>query len=146
MIPRLIKINAWYALACGAFSLIVAPMIVDNALSAMGIDPHRMIQDEGYLLAVSFVRTSGILLFAYAITLRLLLRQGFDLNDLRAFFTLFAVGLLLWGGLFFIVLFTHSGILASVTGLGLLEWLVMPAILLFTYKADDRWESVRPKD
>ena len=146
MIAKLIKFNAWFALACGVFSLMVAPMIVNSALRSMGVQPERIMQNEGYLLAVSFVRIIGILLFAYAIVIRLLLRQHYDLEDLKSFFTLFAVGALLWGGMFFLVLFTRSGILASVCGIGLLEWLLMPAILLFTYKSTGSWESVKPKE
>ena len=134
MIVKLIKFNAWYALACGVFCLMVAPMIVDNALMSLGARPERVMQDEAYLLAVSSVRIVGILLLAYTLTIRLLLKQHFDLQDVRGFFALWAVGLLSWGGMFLIVIFTKSAILASVCGLGLLEWLLIPVVLLFTYK------------
>jgi hypothetical protein len=137
MIIKLIKFNAWYALACGVFCLIVAPMIVDNALVSLGARPERVMQDETYLVAVSFVRIVGILLFVYTLTIRLLLKQHFDLQDLRRFFALWAVGLLCWGGMFLIVIFTKSAILASVCGVALLEWLLIPAVLMFTYKKPD---------
>ena len=135
MIIKLIKFNAWYALACGVFCLMVAPMIVDNALMSLGARPERVMQDETYLLAVSFVRIVGILLFAYTLTIRLLLKQHFDPQDVRGFFALWTVGLLSWGGMFLIVIFTKSAILASACGVGLLEWLLIPAVLLFTYKS-----------
>jgi hypothetical protein len=134
VIVKLIKFNAWYALACGVFCLMVAPMIVDSALMSLGARPERVMQDETYLLAVTFVRIVGILLFAYTLTIRLLLKQHFDPQDVRGFFTLWAVGLLCWGGMFLIVIFTKSAILASACGLGLLEWLMIPAVLLFVYK------------
>lgn len=135
MISKLIKFNAWYAMACGVFCLLVAPMIVDSALLSLGARPERAAQDETYLLAVSFVRIVGILLFVYAMTIRLLLKQNFDPQDIRGFFALWSVGLLSWGGMFLFVIFTKSAILASVSGIGLLEWLLIPAVLLFTYKS-----------
>lgn len=135
MIIKLIKFNAWYALACGVFCLLVAPMIVDSALVSLGARPERVMQDETYLLAVSFVRIAGILLFVYAMTMRLLLKQNFDVQEIRGFFALWSVGLLNWGGTFLIVIFTKNAILASVCGVGLLEWLLIPAVLLFTYKS-----------
>lgn len=113
-------------------------MIVDAALKSLGARPERVIQDETYLLAVSFVRIIGILLFAYAISMRLILKADFDSQDIRGFFAVWSVGLLLWGGTFLIVLFTKSAILAAVSGLGLLEWLLIPAVLLFTYKNSTR--------
>jgi hypothetical protein len=134
MIIKLIKFNAWYALACGVFCLMVAPMIVDNALVSLGARPERVMQDETYLLAVSFVRIVGILLLVYTLTIRLLLKH-FDLKDVRGFFALWAAGLLSWGGMFLIVIFTKSAILASACGVGLLEWLLIPAVLLFIYKS-----------
>jgi len=135
VIIKLIKSNAWYALACGVFCLMVAPMIVDNALVSLGARPERVMQDETYLLAVSFVRIVGILLFTYALALRLLLKRHFDVQNIRGFFALWSVGLLNWGGMFLIVIFTKSAILASACGVGLLEWLLIPAVLLFTYKS-----------
>lgn len=146
MIMKLIKFNAWFALACGVFCLMVAPLIVDYGLVSLGMRENRIVQDESYLLAVSFVRIVGILLFSYALMLRLLLKQGFDSNDVRSFFGLFAVGLLVWGGMFLFLIFTKSPLLALVAGVALLEWLMLPATMLFEYKKTDSWKAVKPQD
>jgi len=138
MIIKLIKFNAWYALACGVFCLMVAPRIVDSALMSLGARPERAMQDETYLLAVSFVRIAGVLLFAYTLAMRLLLKKDFNLQDIRGFFALWSVGLLSWGGMLLIVVFTKSAILASACGIGLLEWLLIPIVLLFTFKNPGR--------
>ena len=146
MIARLIRFNSWYAFACAVFCLLVAPLIVDQALVAMGVKANRIVHDQSYLLAVSFIRVIGILLFAYAMAVRLILKRNFDPEDLKAFFALFAVGLVLWGGMFIFVIFTRSVLLAAIAALGLLEWLLVPVVLLFEYKKPQSWKSVKPDD
>ncbi len=138
MIVNLIKLNAWFAFACGLFCLLMAPTIVDSVLTSLGARPERVLQDEAYLVSVSFIRVIGILLFVYAMTMRLLLKKNFDVQDIRGFFALWSVGLLTWGGAFLIVIFTKSAVLASACGFALLEWLFIPALLLFTYKKPDQ--------
>ncbi len=140
LIIKLVKFNAWYALACGIFCLMIASIIVDSALLSLGVRPERILQDETYLLAVSFVRIVGILFIAYSLVVRMLLRQHFDLENLRADFALWAAGLLVWGGIFLILMFTKSAILASACGIGLLEWLLIPAVMLFSYKNTGNWK------
>ncbi|MFH2056952.1 MAG: hypothetical protein ABIJ61_13420, partial [bacterium] len=66
--------------------------------------------------------------------------------DLRAFFALFAVGVVLWGGMFVFVVFTRNVLLAAIAGFGLLEWLLAGAALLFEYKQPQSWQAVRPAD
>jgi hypothetical protein len=146
MVVKLLRFNSWYAFACGVFCLMVAGMIVDQSLMALGLKPQQIIHDQTYLFAVSFVRIVGIALFAYAMAVRLVLRQGFDPEDLRSFFALLAVGAVLWGGMFIFVIFTKSVLLAAITGLGLLEWLSAAALLLFEYKKPQSWEAVRPDE
>lgn len=144
MVNRLLKFNSWYAFACGIFCLIVAGQIVDQTLLSRGLKPQQIVHDQNFLLAVSFVRIIGILLFAYAMAVRIILRNNFNPENLRAFFSLFAVGAVLWGGMFIFVMFTRSVLLASVSGLGFLEWLLAAALLLFEYKKPQSWEAVRP--
>ncbi|MFH2055955.1 MAG: hypothetical protein ABIJ61_08355, partial [bacterium] len=120
MVVKLLKFNSWYAFACGVFCLMVAGLIVDQSLIALGLKPQQIVHDETYLFAVSFVRVVGIALFAYAMAVRLILRRNFDPEDLRAFFALFAVGVVLWGGMFVFVVFTRSVLLAAIAGIGLL--------------------------
>ncbi len=146
VIAKLIKLNCWYAFACAVFCLMVAPLVVDQALVAMGVKANRIVHDQSYLLAVSFVRVIGVLLFAYAMAVRLILKRNFDPDNLKAFFALFAVGLVLWGGMFIFVIFTKSVLLAAIAALGLLEWLIVLAVLLFEYKKPQSWESVKPDD
>jgi hypothetical protein len=141
----LVKFNAWYAFACGVFCLIVAEQIVDLSLVSMGLKPQRIIRDENYLLAVSFVRVVGVLLFAYAMAMRVIVQRAFDPDNLKSFFALFAVGLVLWAGMFIFVIFTRSVLLATVAGFGLVEWLVMGALMLFEYKKPQSWQAVKPE-
>jgi hypothetical protein len=146
MMIRLIKFNAWFALACGVFCLMVAPLIVDNAVVSMGARADGIIPNETYLAAVTFVRIVGILLFAYSLIVRLVIRQHFDPENLKSVFALWSVGLLVWGGMFLFVLFTKSAALASACGVGLLEWLAIPAVMLFTYKNTENWQAAPRKD
>ncbi len=145
MIRTLIKFNAWYAFACGVMLLLVAPMIVNEALIAQGALPNRILSSQSYITAVTFARCLGVVLFVYAFLLRMLLKAEFDLDNLRAFFTLFAVGALLWGGMLLFIVSTRSVWLNLVTGIGLLEWLIAPVWLLFNYKQQQDWEPVKPK-
>ena len=144
VILKFIKFNAWFAFACGLFALIVSPLIVDSALTSLGLRPERIQQDEAYLLAVSFERIVGILLVAYALIVRLLLKANFDVDNIRSFFALFGVGVLVWGGTFLFILSTRNPLLASIVGIGFLEWLLIPAVLLFTYKSTENWKAVKP--
>jgi hypothetical protein len=146
MVLKLLKFNSWYAFACGIFCLMVADLIVDQSLISMGVKAQRIFRDETYLLAVSFVRVIGVALFAYAMLVRLLLRRNFDPENLRAFFGLFAAGAVLWGGMFLFLTFTGSLLLSAIAGIGLLEWLLTVAVLLFEYNKPQRWQSVRPGD
>jgi hypothetical protein len=146
VVIKLLKFNSWYAFACGVFCLMVAGMIVDQSLIALGLKPQQIVRDETYLFAVSFVRIVGIALFAYAMAVRLVLRRDFDPEDLRSFFALLAVGAVLWGGMFVFVVFTKSVLLAAIAGFGLLEWLLSAALLLFEYKKPQSWEAVRPEE
>lgn len=146
MIVKLIKLNAWYAFACGIFCLIVAPLVVDQTLISLGIKAQLIQRDSTYLAAVSFVRVIGILLFVYAMALRLILKRAFNPDNLREFFALFGVGLVLWGGMLIFVVFTRSVLLAAISALGLLEWLALAALLLFEYKKPESWEAIRPED
>jgi hypothetical protein len=146
MVVRLIKLNAWFAFACGVFCLMVAPMIVDYGLVSLGLRKDRIIQDESYLLATTFIRMVGVLLFAYALMLRLVLKHSFDPENVRSFLGLFAVGLLVWGGMFLFLILIRSPLLAFLAGVGLLEWLLVAAILLFEYKKTEDWHSVKPKE
>jgi hypothetical protein len=146
VVIKLIKLNAWYAFACGVFCLIVASLVVDQTLISLGVKAQLIQHDRTYLAAVSFVRVIGILLFVYAMSLRLILRRGFDPDNLREFFALFAVGMVLWGGMLVFVVFTRSVLLAAIAAVGLLEWLAVALLLLFEYKKQGSWESVRPED
>jgi len=146
MVVKLLKFNSWYAFACGVFCLMVAGLIVDQSLISLGVKPNRILHDEIYLLAVSFVRVVGVALFAYAMAVRLVLRRNFDPENLRSFFALFASGAVLWGGMFIFVVFTKSVLLAAIAGIGLLEWLLSAALLLFEYKKPQSWEAVRPEE
>ena len=58
----------------------------------------------------------------------------------------FAAGAVLWGGMFLFVIFTGSLLLAAIAGVGLLEWLLIAAVLLFEYNKPQSWQSVRPGD
>lgn len=142
----LFKLNAWYAFACGVFCLILAPQVVTNALVGLGVPPRRIAADEAFLTAVSLVRVCGVLFFGYAFLMRIVLKGQFGLERLRLVFTVFAVGLLVWGGAFLFLLSLRSPILASVTGLGLLESVLIPVAVLFEYKKQSEWKSVRPED
>jgi len=144
-LERLIKLNAWYAFACGIMSLIVAPLLVNEALRSLGILPGRIIMDRNYIVAVTFVRCLGVLLLVYTFLIRMLLRAQFDLEDLRKYFTLFAVGALLWGGMLLFVVSTKSIWLNIAAGIGLLEWLISPVWLIFNYKQQDSWKPVKPE-
>lgn len=146
MVVKLLKFNSWYAFACGVFCLMVAGLIVDQSLISLGVKSNRILHDETYLLAVSFVRVVGVALFAYAMAVRLVLRRNFDPENLRSFFALFASGAVLWGGMFIFVVFTKSVLLAAIAGIGLLEWLLSAALLLFEYKKPQSWEAVRPEE
>jgi hypothetical protein len=145
-LERLIKFNAWYAFACGIFSLVVAPMLVNEAVVSMGVMPERIYTNETYVVAVTFVRCAGVLFLTYTFLIRMLLKSGFDLRDLRKYFTLLAVGVLLWGGILLLVVTTKSIWLNIVAAIGLLEWLISPVWMIFNYNQSEEWKSVKPGD
>ena len=107
-LERLIKINAWYAFACGIFALMVAPMVVKEALLSMGLKPEHIYTNETFFVATTFVRSVGVLLLCFTFLVRMLLKSQFDLHNLRQYFTLLAVGALLWGGTLIFVVSTRS--------------------------------------
>lgn len=146
MVVKLIKLNAWYASACGIFSLLVAGMIVDQTLVSLGIRSEHIMRNETYLAAVSFVRVIGVLMFVFAMALRYILRGGLDTDNLKAFFGLYLIGLVLWAGMLVFVIFTRSVLLAAIAAVGLLEWLLILVALLFEYKKPESWQDVRPGD
>jgi hypothetical protein len=86
------------------------------------------------------------LLIGYALVVRIILGREFDPENLKQFFALFAVGLLVWGGMLIFVSFVKSVLLATIAAVGLLEWLLAPAVLLFEYKKQGSWEAVKPED
>lgn len=143
MLPKLIKFNAWLAFACGVFALIMAPQIIDTAAVAMGQRPDRLSRDEVYFVAVSLLRVCGILLLAYSTLVRIVHKSFDPLEHVRVTLTIFAIGLLVWGGTLLVLLPTKSAILLSVVAVALLEWLAVPLWLLFNYKKTDDWKSVR---
>ncbi len=146
MVIKLIKFNAWFAFACGVFCLIVAPLVVDQTLISLGVKAQLIQRDQTYLAAVSFVRVIGIMLFVFAMALRFILKRKLDPENLREFFGLFAIGAVLWGGMLIFVIFTKSVLLAAISAVGLLAWLLAAVALLFEYKQPQSWESVRPGD
>jgi uncharacterized membrane protein (GlpM family) len=146
LFPLLMAISAWIAFACGVFCLIVAGMIVDQTLISLGVKAERIRHDQTYLAAVRFVRVIGILLFAYAMALRYIVGRSLDPNNLRSFFGLYLIGLVLWAGMLTFLIFTRSVLLAAIAAGGLLEWLVIAVVLLFEYKKPQSWEPVRPDD
>jgi len=146
MILRLIKFNSWFAFACAVFCLLVAPLIVDHSLMSLGVKKIRIMQDETYLIAVTLIRVIGVLLFAYAMSLRLVVKYGFDPENLKQFFSLFAVGLIAWGGMLILLISVKSVMLAAISAFGLLEWLIIPVLLLFEYKKTDSWKAVPPEE
>ena len=140
---RLIKFSIWYTFACGIFALIVPHLITNDALIALGERSGRVVPDSTYIVAVSVVRVSALLFLAFAMSLKLIIRQGWTLDDLKMTLTIVAINLLVWGGSFIFLLSTKSAVLLSVTGLALLLWLIIPLLLLFDYKKTDSWESVK---
>jgi hypothetical protein len=146
MVVRLIKFNAWIAFACGIFCLLVAGLIVDQTLMSLGLKAQQILRQETYLAAVSFVRVIGVLLFAYAMAVRYVLAHGFAADKLRAFFGLFAIGVVLWTGMLIFLVFTKSVLLAAIAAFGLLEWLLVAVALLFEHKKPQSWQAVRPGD
>jgi len=145
-VERLVKINAWYAFACGIFALIVAPLVVNEALLSMRLKPEHIYSNETFFAAVTFVRITGVLLLCYTFLVRMLLKSQFDLHDLRKFFTLLAVGVLLWGGMLLFIVSTRSIWLNMVVAIGFLEWLISPVWMIFNYNQREEWKSVRPGD
>ncbi len=143
-VERLVKINAWYAFACGIFALIVAPTIVNEALLSMGLKPEHIVPNQMYITAVTFVRGLGVLLLVYTFLIRILMKTEFDLKNLRQYFTLLAVGVLLWGGILLFIVSTRSIWLNVVASVGLLEWLISPVWMIFNYKQREDWRPVRP--
>ncbi len=143
MLLKLIKFNAWLAFACGVFALILAPQIVDSAAVAMGQRPDRVSRDEVYLVAVSLLRVCGILLLAFSTLVRIVLKSFDPLEHVRVTLTVFAIGLLVWGGTLLFLIPTKSAILLTVIAVALLEWLAIPLWLLFNYKKTDDWKSVK---
>jgi hypothetical protein len=142
---RLIKFCIWYTFACGVFALIVPHLLVNDALASMGERVGRISTDSGYLLSVSTLRVAGLLFFAFAMTLNLLIKQGWTLENLKLTMTIVAINLLIWAGAFVFLLSSKSAIALSIIGLVLLLWLIIPVLLLFDYKKTDSWESVKPK-
>lgn len=142
VLPKLIKLNAWLAFACGVFALIMAPQIIDAAAIAMGQRPDRVNRDEVYLVAVSLLRVCGILMLAYSTLARIVLKSFEPLEHVRVTLTVFAIGLLVWGGTLLFLIPTRSAILLTVVAIALLEWLAVPLWLLFNYKKTDDWKSM----
>ena len=145
MIWRLVKFGIWYTFACGVFSLIVPHLLVNDALVSMGERSGRIVADSAYFLDVSILRVAGLLLLAFAMTLNLLIKQGWTLDNLKLTLAIVAVNLLVWAGAFVFLMSTRSAIALSIIGIALLIWLIIPALLLFDYKKTDSWESVKPK-
>ncbi len=75
--------------------------------------------------------------------MRIVLKSFDPLEHVRITLTIFAIGLLVWGGTLLVLLPTKSAILLSVVAVALLEWLAIPLWLLFNYKKTDDWKSVR---
>ena len=142
---RLIKFCIWYTFACGVFALIVPHLLVNSALVSMGERAGRIATDNGYFLSVSVLRVAGLLFFAFAMALNLLIKMGWTLENLRLTMTIVAVNLLIWIGAFVFLMSTKSAITLSIVGVALLVWLIIPVLLLFEYKKTDSWESVKPK-
>ncbi len=144
MLLKLFKLNAWMAFACGVFALMMATQIVDGAAMAMGQRPERINRDELYFVAVTFVRVCGILILAYSALVRIMLKSYNLIDNLRVTMTIFALGLLVWGGMLVFLIPTKFPILLSVLAVALLQWLMVPLWLLFNYKKSNDWTSVKP--
>ncbi len=89
------------------------------------------------------LRVVGILLVAYATSLHLLIKQGWNQDNLKLTLTVVAVNVLIWVAAFVFLVSTKSAIALTIVGLALLVWLVIPLLLLFDYNKTDSWKSVR---
>lgn len=103
----------------------------------------RIVPDNTYFLAVSILRVVGILLLAYATSLHLLIKQGWNQDNLKLTLTVVAVNVLIWVAAFVFLVSTKSAVALTIVGLALLVWLVIPLLLLFDYNKTDSWKSVR---
>ena len=123
--------------------MIVPHFLVNDALTSMAGRSGRIVPDNTYFLAVSVLRVVGILLLAYATSLHLLIKQGWNQDNLKLTLTVVAVNVLIWVAAFVFLISTKSAVALTIVGLALLVWLVIPLILLFDYKKTDSWKSVR---
>ncbi len=142
---RLIGFAIWYTFACGVFAIIVPHLCVNDALVSMGERAGRIVTDSAYFVAVSLVRVIGLMLLAVAMMMKLIIKQGWTIENMKLTLTIVAVNVFVWVGSFVFLMPTKSAIVLSVAGLALLVWLVIPLLLLFDYKKTDSWESVKPK-
>ncbi len=140
---RLTKFAIWYTFACGIFALIAPHFLVNDALTSMAGRSGRIVPDNTYFLAVSVLRVVGILLLAYATSLHLLIKQGWNQDNLKLTLTVVAVNVLIWVAAFVFLISTKSAVALTIVGLALLVWLVIPLLLLFDYNKTDSWKSVR---
>lgn len=146
MIIKLIKFNTWLAYACGIFALLLAPQIVDTMAVAMGARADRILTNQVYFIAVALVRVVGVMMFAYAFLIRMLLKRELQIDNLRQTGMLLAIGALVWTAAFLFLLPTRSATVLAAVGVGLLEWLAIPVLLIFEYKKTDSWQSVKPPE
>lgn len=140
---RLINFSIWYTFACGVFALMVPHLAVNDALISMGERSGRIVTDNTYFVAVSLLRVAGLLFLAFAMSMKIQIKLGWTIDNLKLTLTVVAINVLVWGGSFVFLLSTKSAVTLSVTGLALLIWLVIPLMLLFDYKKTDSWESVK---
>ncbi len=140
---RLINFSIWYTFACGVFALMVPHLIVNDALISLGERSGRIVTDSNYFVAVSILRVAGLLFLAFAMSLKILIKLGWTMENLRVTLTIVAINIFVWGGSFIFLISTKSAVTLSVTGLALLLWLVIPLLLLFDYKKTDSWQSVK---
>lgn len=121
----------------------VPQLLVDNALIGMGERAGHIMPDKTYFVAVSLVRVAGVLFLAFAMVSKILVKQGWTIENLRLTLTIVAINVLIWGGSFIFMLSTKSVASLLVSGLALLIWLIIPALLIFEYKKTEDWKSVR---
>ncbi len=143
MLWKLTKLVIWYTFACGVFALMAPHLMVNDALISMAGRTGRVVPDNAYFLSVSFLRVCGVLLLAFAMSLHLLIKQGWTLENLKLTLTVVAINVLVWAAAFLFLITTRSAVALTIVGLALLIWLLIPLMLLFDYKKADSWKSVK---